>query len=320
MPSVLQVGQILNNRYCVHSYLAQTMYSTTYIAYDTHIQGRYWILKEINLSYFNDRDCATAIQYLKGEGARLNTLDHVCMPKIAEYFPMARNFCILREYMPGKDLAYRLSTERVLPEPEILSIGIQLCDFIDYLQAKNFLQTVSINNRIKLSNLVVRDDGKLSMLNVGFPTVDRLFNDYIEDHGYAPPEFFTGTPTTESKMTVYMVGALLYHLFSGLNPATSTFRLPPLENVRQGLSTPTKATIEKAIRPDPRDRYASLADLRNGLIKSYQTAARKAGIKNRPTYIDRDLSGPPSWLWLMAVIMFFMLGGSLFAAYQIFLK
>ena len=318
MPALLPVGSNLRNRYRIHSPLAQTNYCNLYVVQDGHLTNNFWVIKELSVFGFSPGDRSKLSQLFQAEAYQASGLEHACLPKLIDFFAQGQCLYLVREFVPGSDLASLLESKRILPEPEIINIGIQLCDLLTYLQSKNFL--TSLYSDLKLSNIVMRNDGRISMLDVGFTNVNNSLRGAVAP-SYIPPEQFTGAFSNENKKLVYLVGAVLYHLLTNINPCGSTFNLPPMENTRPGLCTLTKAAVEKALRNDPRDRFATLHDLRNSLVRAYQQAARMSsnGVSFNTNNIP-SADGPPSWLWVVGMILACLIGGAMVVLYQMFLS
>ena len=318
MPALLPVGSNLRNRYRIHSPLAQTKYCNIYVAQDGHLTNKFWVIKEISIYGFSPGDRSKLSQLFQAEAYQASALDHVCLPKLIDFFAQGQCLYLVREFVPGFDLASLLEGRRILPETEIINVGIQLCDLLIYLQSKNSLN--SLGNDLKLTNIVMRNDGRIAMLDIGFTTLNGILKSGEEQlPAYPPPEQFTGAFSSENKKLVYMVGAILYNLLTNVSPSGASFGLPALESLRQGLSASTKSTVSKAMRNDPRDRFNNLSDLRNGLVKSYQIAAKRAGMK--PTgSMAGESSPPPSWLWILGMIFACLIGGAMVVIYQMFLR
>ncbi len=295
MPALLPMGSNLRNRYRIQSPITQTKYCNLYIAQDAHLTGKFWLVKEIGIYGFAPGDRSKLSQMFQAEAYQASALEHVCLPKLVDFFTQGQCLYIVREFIKGYDLASLLAMRRIIPELDVINVGIQLCDLLTYLQSKSFI--AGIGSNLKLSNIV------------------------LQAAAYPPPEQFTGAFSSDGKQLVYIVGSLLYHLLTNVNPASSTFSLTPLDTLRQGLCTPTKAAVTKSLRNDPRDRFSNLIDFRNSLAKAYQIAAKRAGTNTMvPMGAGAQPSGAPSWLWILGMIFACLIGGAMVVLYQMFLK
>ncbi|MBQ7503185.1 protein kinase [bacterium] len=319
MPPLLPIGSSLRNRYRIVNALSQTRFSNLYVAQDDHLTSRYWVIKEIGIYGMSPGDRSKMSQLFQAESYQISALEHVCIPKLIDYFCQSQCLYIVREFIPGNDLA-SLIESRILPETEIINIGLQLCDLCIYLQSKNF--TASLYTNLKLSNIVMRSDGHISILDIGYLNINNIIRNEQElAQEYVPPETFTGAFSSESKMLIYIIGSIIYHLFTGLNPSVSTFNLPPIETIRQDICPASRAAAERALKNDPRDRFSSIGDLQSSLTKAFQISAKRSGHKNAmPTITDRNDGGSSSWLWIVILLIVFLIGGAVFVLYQMYLK
>ncbi len=319
MPALLPMGSNLRNRYRIQSPITQTRSCNLYIAQDAHLTGKFWLVKEIGIYGFAPGDRSKLSQMFQAEAYQASALEHVCLPKLVDFFSQGQCLYIVREFVKGYDLASLLAMRRIIPELDVINVGIQLCDLLTYLQSKNFI--AGIGSNLKLSNIVLQADGRIAVLDIGFRNINSLLKEDGGASAYPPPEQFTGAFSSDGKQLVYMVGSLLYHLLTNVNPAASTFSLAPLDALRQGLCAPTKAAITKSLRNDPRDRFSSLPDLRNSLAKAYQIAAKRVGTNAMPPMgAPSQSSGAPSWLWILGMIFACLIGGAMVVLYQMFLK
>lgn len=318
MPSLLPLGSNLRGRYRIYRTLHQSRLRNLYIAQDQHLRDKYWVVKEISSLGINAGDRARMNALFQAEAFQVSALEHPSLPKLVDFFAQDSNLYLIREFVAGSDLAAILESRRILPETDILNVGIQLCDLLIYLQSRKFAGGIYKN--LKLSNIVMMADGRISLLDVGFSKMGSFSRDSMRNPDYAAPEQFTGEISNETRTLVYNVGAILYHLFTTLNPSTSAFNLPPMDTIRQGLAPATRSIVEKAVRNHPNDRPATLQELRRGLDRAFAAAAKRSGRKATPVVggDSRSSGSPPVWMWVLGMILTSLIGGALVVIYQMF--
>ena len=178
-----------------------------------------------------------------------------------------------------RDLAARLA---MLPQV------IAVTDALAYAHAHRV-----IHRDLKPSNVLLGAYGETVVVDwglakeLGAPEEDAppLFesgDDGLTGHGraigtprYMPPEQARGEPTDE-RSDVYALGALLYHLLTGVPPYAAVSSSDVLEEVRRegprpaeslepGLAPDLAAVIRKAMARSPGDRYATASEMAEDL-------------------------------------------------------
>jgi len=162
---------------------------------------------------------------------------------------------------------------------EHLTIRQRLRLFLNLADAVHHAHTKLVVHRdIKPSNILVDADGRPHLLDFGIAKLlDPGSSDMTVLHTvagfspmtmrYASPEQLRNEPITTAS-DVYQLGLLLYRLLSGAYPDPADadrFGMPPapstLETCCDELHRDLDIIVMKAIRVDPRQRYASAAEL-----------------------------------------------------------
>jgi serine/threonine-protein kinase len=268
-------------------------------------------------------DRARLLAMFQAEALQVSALEHPHLPKLVDFFSQEGCLYLIREFIPGTDLATVLQTRGNLTETETLRIGTQLCDLLAYLWARKLPS--GIHRDLRLSNMVLTEDGQIKVLDIGF---GRLLggrgSESMGTPDYAAPEQFTGEAGTDTRTLVYNVGALLYHMLTGMNPGSSPFNLPPVEELRPGLATVTRSVLTKALKNHPVERPGSLQELRRGLDKALAAATRRPGHplesgERSQEFQNRNGSGGGAWAWILGMLLTALMGGALVVLYQMFL-
>ncbi len=76
----------------------------------------------------------TIIQNFEREANLLATLHHPSIPRIYDYFTMESRSYLVLEFVHGKDMEAIINdTNGFLPENQVLTWAVELCDVLDYL-------------------------------------------------------------------------------------------------------------------------------------------------------------------------------------------
>jgi serine/threonine-protein kinase len=323
VPPLLPLGSSLRGRYRIHRTLHQSRLRNLYIAEDQHLRGKFWVVKEMQPVGVDHGDRARLLAMFQAEALQVSALEHPHLPKLVDFFSQEGCLYLIREFIPGTDLATVLQTRGSLTETETLRIGTQLCDLLAYLWARKLPS--GIHRDLRLSNMVLTEDGQIKVLDIGFGRL--LGGRGSESMGapdYAAPEQFTGEAGTDTRTLVYNVGALMYHMLTGMNPGSSPFNLTPIEELRPGMATVTRSILTKALKNHPAERPGSLQELRRGLDKALAAATRRPGhplesSERSQEFQNRNGSGGGAWAWILGMLLMALMGGALVVLYQMFL-
>jgi serine/threonine-protein kinase len=311
LPPSLPPGSSLRSRYKIVRVLHQSQLRNLYIAEDQHLRGKFWVVKEMQPVGVDPGERSRLLARFQAEALQISALEHRNLPKVVDFFAQDSLLYVIREFVQGTDLETALrSRGGPLSEREALKIAIQLTDLMSFLWNKKL--PPGVFRDMRLSSLMVTGEGQLKLVDLGFA---RLFgSDFMGAPDYAAPEQFAAEGSTDARTLVYNAGALLYHLLTGKNPGSSGFDLPPVGQLRPGLSSSTQAAVERAVRIDPRERFANPAELRRALERAL---ARPPGAGAPP----RPAAPLPAALgtWLLALLLLAAMAGGLLAIYRWFL-
>lgn len=233
------------------------------------------------------------VQRFKQERQVLAALDH---PNIARILdggdaPDGMPFYVM-EYVEGQPVDVYCDQQRLSLTGRI-RIFQQICQAVGYLHQNSIL-----HRDLKPANVLVSTEGAVKLLDFGiakllgagaFTNSDvTSVQGQLMTPGYASPEQINGAPL-QAASDIYSLGTLLYFLLTGHPPfggyeekitklATRQGPPPPSANIRPDLqATESTAHLRKAmlgqldsivlktLRVDPRERYATAADLATDL-------------------------------------------------------
>ena len=179
--------------------------------------------------------------------------------------------CILREYIPGDNLA-DASKKHAFSDDEVIGIGIQLCDQLSVLHNQD---PPVIHRDIKPRNVILGPDGKVTLIDFGIARQDAMHDGedggaagkaqdtvVLGTQGYAPPEQY-GFRHTDGRSDLYSLGVLLRRLRESAQGKGSGDGNAALTSV-----------LERCTAFDPERRYQSAEQLKAAL-KSASTPVRK---------------------------------------------
>jgi len=194
----------------------------------------------------------------------VEVIDHGHLPDGTSYLVM--------ELLHGESLAARLMSKGRLTPAELAPIAMQVCDALAAVHAAGV-----VHRDLKPSNvyLVVDREGaaaseRVKIIDFGIARVEweetRITNTGgpLGTPGYMPPEQEAGTGEVDGRSDLFALGAMLYECLVGEPPPPqSPSGYVPASGrsdsgtVKAGALVPPgwRAVIEKAMAPNPADRY-----------------------------------------------------------------
>ena len=277
----LNSGTNLVNRYLIQEVIGVGGMGSVYRARDLHFPNvvKLVAVKEMINQAPDPLVRQTIVQNFEREANILATLSHPSIPRIYDYFTLDNRSYLVLEFVNGKDLEVILSQSDVfLPEEQILTWGIELCDVLNFLH--NHKPDPIIFRDMKPSNVMINQYNHIMLVDFGiaksFQTGQK--GTMIGTEGYSPPEQYRGEATT--KADIYALGATMHHLLTRRDPrleAPFSFAERPIRKINPSVSIELETVVNTALQYNPEDRYNSVEDFRESLLG----AGRKTGLLSR---------------------------------------
>ncbi len=278
------------NQYKIQEKIGSGGQGTVYKALDTKL-NRTVVIKilppELTLKTAN-------FKRFEREAQLCSQLDHPNICTIYDFHEANGVFYIAMQYVEGKNVR-QLVSGRPLELKSALSIGIQVTDALAYAHSKSI-----IHRDIKAGNIMVSSNGQAKILDFGLA---KLLEDELEDQHkgqdktqitelgipygtatYAAPEQAKGE-RADARSDIFSTGVLLYEMLTGIWAFQGKtvidvrhqvlYGTPkPLEQVRQEPLPPAlQMIVDKALAKEPKDRYQSIAKMRDDLRAVLQEVA-----------------------------------------------
>ncbi len=312
MPTPIQPGEVLRERYRVRERIGQGGMGNIYLADDMRLEGRKCALKEVE----HDRNLPEKVfneardQFLR-EATVLARLDHPNLPKVSDFFSIDAKDYLVMDYVAGKDLRTMMleakSRNTYLDESLVLDWAAQLTDALTYLHK----QTPPIVHRdIKPSNLKLTPEGLLKLVDFGLVKVlspDEETITIIQGQGtvlYTPLEQYGGSEShTDIRSDIYAFGATLYHLLTNQPPVDARQRflhpegLVPPRKINPEISLRTEKAILWAMELHPDLRPDNVEVFRQYLFGTKDLPQRPMMRQKRNPTLDALFAPPESILF-----------------------
>jgi serine/threonine-protein kinase len=200
-------------------------------------------------------------------------LHHPYVLRFIPLGPARPRSVIVTEYLSGTTLADRVGGGRSLPEAEALGIAGRVCEAVEYLHGRRI-----VHYDIKPRNVMLCDDGSLRLIDFGVAheLVSARFTlgraPQLATADYVAPEQIGGR-RGQASVDIYGIGAILYEMLTGHPPfegddpfvVASARRIGDPKAPRAlnpGITPQTEEIVLRALRRNPRERYATAAELK----------------------------------------------------------
>ena len=256
---MLEIGSVVDGKYKILNKIGQGGMSVVYLAMNEKA-NKQWAIKEVRKD--GRQNYEVVRQGLIAETDILKRLNHPNLPSIIDVIDGDGTFLIVMDYIEGKPLSDALKEIGAQPQEFVVEWAKQLCDVLSYLHTR--IPPI-IYRDMKPANVMLKPDGNVTLIDFG--TAREFKSDRVEDttclgtQGYAAPEQFGGRGQTDARTDIYCLGATMYHLVTGHNPAKPPYEMYPIRQWNPSLSSGLEEIILKCTRKNPEDRYQSCSEL-----------------------------------------------------------
>ncbi len=272
----LEQGVLLQNRYRIIEILGQGGMGAIYRAVDDNL-GMEVVVKE---NLFTTEEYA---RQFRREAVILANLRHSNLPRVSNHFVIAgQGQYLIMDYIPGEDLREWMEREERVPELDVVTIGVALCEALGYLHSQD---AVILHRDVKPGNVRITPEGDIYLVDFGLAKVvqgdkSTTTGARAMTPGYSPPEQY-GAARTDNRSDIYSLGATLYAALTGITPEDGLAQtmgqaeLTPVRDRNPRVSRQVASTVEKALAIYPEDRFQGAAEFKNELLKAQSKGVMK---------------------------------------------
>lgn len=256
---MLEIGSVIDGKYKILNVVGKGGMSVVYLAMNERA-NKQWAIKEVRKDGMQSFEVVK--QNLVAETDLLKKLNHPHLPSIIDVIDCDDTFLIVMDYIEGNPLSKALETSGAQSQDDVIEWAKQLCDVLGYLHSR---KPPIIYRDMKPSNVMLKPDGNVMLIDFGtareFKSTSVADTTCLGTQGYAAPEQFGGHGQTDARTDIYCLGATMYHLVTGHNPATPPYEMYPIRQWNPMLSSGLEEIILKCTQRNPEDRYQSCAEL-----------------------------------------------------------
>ncbi len=245
MQEMLPSNHLLNRRYRVIEPVGKGGMGIVYKAADSLLGDRAVAIKEMGQSGLTTQEITEAAAAFKREALILASLKHPSLPSIYDHFNEDARWYLVMDFIEGETVEdyLRKANGQKLSVNEVLRIGEQLCQVLDYLHTH---QPPIIFRDLKPANIMINATKHLYLIDFG---IARLFKPgqskdttSLGSLGYAAPEQY-GKAQTTVRSDIYSLGATLHQMLTGIDPSITPFTFSSI----QSHNPQTPPVLEKII-------------------------------------------------------------------------
>ena len=205
------------------------------------------------------------------EAKAISLLQHQNIVSIYEYGDDDGLRYFAMQFVDGTDLGKYINEHKMLPIQEIIDLSKQICRGLRYAHSCNI-----IHRDIKPQNVLLEKNGVARLSDFGIAKIFSGTNITMTGSAVGTPEYMSPEQAQGKKLDVqtdiYSLGVLMYEMltrkppFLGNNPMAVAYKqvheLPvPPSLKRKDTPKRLELIILKALKKDPRDRYASIEEM-----------------------------------------------------------
>lgn len=286
-PELKEVAALFPN-YDVHGLIACGGMGAVYHATQRSLD-RGVAIKILPREFSQDEEFRVSFE---AEAKAMAKLNHPNLIGVYDFGDVAGLLYIVMEYVPGSSL-YAVSHGRALEQDDALKLVIDVCHGLAHAHQYGVL-----HRDIKPSNILLDDNyspkigdfGLASALENQVQEGDQIFG----TPGYTAPEVIDPPHTFDQRADIFSVGVMLHELLTGNTPNGEE----PLSALPRNANPRLRATIQRAIHPNPEARHASADELAaelekirafpNSLLITSSVTAKAPGPMSRPGALHKS--------------------------------
>jgi serine/threonine protein kinase len=281
--------QLQSGKYIIIRMLAQGGFGVTYLARSD--RGEQVVIKTLNETVQCRPDFAKFQEDFVREALRLAKCSHPHIVRVNDVFQQGQLWCIVMEYIQGKNLADIVANRSILPEAEAIGYIQQIGEALTVVHKQGLL-----HRDVKPANIIIRANQPEAVL-IDFGIAREFTHDLTQLHTanlsdrFAPIEQYLSVAKRGAYTDVYALAATLYFLLTKRLPPPAPLRangtevLEPPQQINPSISNRVNEAILKGMELKANNRPQSMQE--------WLQLLKEPGSQNH-TNLSKTPSSPPS--------------------------
>ena len=319
--TTLKVGDVLNNKWVILSFIDKGGMGEVYRAHQTNL-NRDVAIKVISREWLEsideqDQEAETMVQRFRREVQAMAQIRHPNVLQVFDHDAITVKKCdqdasieyIAMEYVPGGSLRSTMSEEGFYPDEAAVK-GWVKSYFMPVLTGVKALHDSGIVHRDLKPENIFMDHNTPKIADFGLARSSRLkpvtqSMDVKGSPHYMSPEHFFDFKRTDQRADVYSLGKILFEVVDGkIKSGTTPFRNAKLAKTESPFFKELNGIIQKATTESRDERMKSVQDLIGQLER----------VSHVPEVQDQAAGSPRSrpkgiWAGIFVVVLSFLLMG-----------
>lgn len=278
---MLNKGDVINGTYQILDRIGSGGMGVIYLAYHVNLR-KYVVIKRIKDNFVGRIEA-------RGEVDIMKNLSHSYLPHIYDFIQLDTEIYTVMSYIEGYDFSYYVKNGCRFSEEQITKWLSQCLEVLEYLHSRT---PAIIHRDIKPGNIMLDKDGNICVIdfNISFDEAKGT-NFMAASEAYASPEQMHPRQVVQSngqigyqfdidkRTDIYSLGATFYHIMTGIKPNEGIRSVYPITELDIGYSEALKKIVDRAMRPNPDDRYQSASQMLTAVKNIYKSTAKYRAVR-----------------------------------------
>lgn len=291
----MEAGAVIGGRYKIIKVIGRGGMGTVYLA-EHYLLGQKWAIKEFHKE--SQINGGLIRQSLLTETNILKKLCHPNLPQIIDVIQTKEKVFLVMEYIEGITLTEIIETWGAQKETQVIKWAKEICDVLIYLHTRT---PPIIYCDLKPSNIMVKEDGKIMLIDFG--TAQEYYKDNDKcsicwgTEYFAAPEQFTHDANIDARTDIYAFGMTICALLTGITSFRQIKEEDLSRQYKKRISEKLMQIIMNCTKENPDDRYQDSFALKLALSQLEEEQSQyKDGEKKKRIVFCALLAG-----WLLCV-------------------